>query len=175
MSNFITGNNNKIGAGVDNLHAIGCNDQVFDTTHSDSVIIKDGAVTITDTEITSQVPHNVPVIDRTSFESGDFITTLTKGIYFVDTTLGDIDCQLDNIGIPITVIKTVDDNKVTFSATGSSTVNVGNLLYAGERVTINYNQVTDTYWGMVIKKSPRIIISATTPTNFETGDIWITP
>jgi hypothetical protein len=148
MSNFISGDNNRIEKNVTNLHAIGCNDQVFDESHSDSVRIKGDALVIKDTEIVSNVPTSLPLMERASNESGNFTVVQSKDVYFVDTTLGDVDCKLDNIGIEITIIKISVANKVTFSSTGSSIIEVSDLLAKKDKVIIHYDAVNDTYWGL---------------------------
>lgn len=141
---YIIGTNINVAKDVDDVQVIGGSDLSLTSADNGKTNIRNGALVISDTETVK----SVPIKDNTGYETLNFTMVNNKDVYFVDTTAGNVNVQLDVISSKIRIIKTVAANSITFTSTGSSTINVTTLTALKSYVDIHYDVVNDTYWGL---------------------------
>lgn len=148
--NWITGKDIRVrgASNIENCQIIGGND--IDVTEADSnkTNIRNGSLVVTESAITANSPISGALLDDPSWETGNFSIVADKNVYFVDTSLGDVDVDLIDIGRHFTIIKTDHANKVTFSTLTTATIEINDLLAKRDKVIVHYDLQGDIFWGL---------------------------
>lgn len=147
---IIGGVNVSVDSDCENIEAIGCSDKVYSNTDNDKTSIRNDALTVSETAIEMNVavttPVYIPVTDGRANKEGNFTTTATEKIYYINTDGSSSAVNLVDTGITYTFVKTSAANTVTITP-ASGDID-GGLTYTltaiRETVTVAFNG-TDWY------------------------------